>query len=87
MARLGFHELNYTNEKKHNFFIMAYNQYQKMHFEALYRVKPAAKKKEYALYENGVAGAPGPYPLLVHLRNEKIKAGIPAYLLKIKPVK
>lgn len=63
----------------------SFNQYQSMHYNALYG-KPKSAKKEYALFENGVAGPVMDYALLQHLKKEKIKAGTPAYLLKIKRV-
>lgn len=65
-----------------------YNSYQKMHYEAKFGKQPqVAAKKEYALYENGTQGNPAPYPLLQYQKQQRIAAGVPAYLLKIKLVK
>ena len=65
-----------------------HNAYQKMHYESLYGSKAQPKKpKQYALYENGIAGNPAPYALLQHQKKERIKQGIPGYLLKIKEVR
>lgn len=66
---------------------MSYNSYQSMYYKSLYGQSQSSGKKEYALYENGVKGQTGEYPLLQYLKKQKIDAGTPAYLLKIKRVK
>lgn len=65
---------------------MSYNEYQRLHYQSMYGKPKQTAKKEYALFDNGQKGPVGPYALLQHLKNEKIKNGTPAYLLKIKPI-
>ena len=66
---------------------MSYNKYQQLHHDSLYGKTKPTKPKQYALYYNGSPGEPAPYALLQHMRNERIRNGTPAYLLKIKPIK
>lgn len=64
------------------------NDYQKMHYQALYGKYKREKENpvNYGLYENGKLLLHGSYGFLVYTRNEKIKNGSAAYLLKIKPI-
>lgn len=68
---------------------MGYNSYQKMHYSAMYSkaddaVKKQRKKQVYALFEGSNIVEYGQYPLLQHLRGERIKQGVPKHLLTIK---
>lgn len=68
---------------------MAYNEYQKMHYTAMIGNqqpnKATTTKKEYALYEGKAEVLRGPYPLLVHRKQELARNG--HRFLKIKPIK
>ena len=61
-----------------------YNQYQKMHYEALYTQNKRVKPKQYALYEGNNLVMVADYPLLVNKKKQLIQQGCREYLLKIK---
>ena len=67
---------------------MPYNDYQKMHYTAItgnQKPKATTAKKEYALYEGKNEVLSGPYPLLVHRKQELARNG--HRFLAIKPIK
>ena len=61
-----------------------YNQYQKMHYTALYTQNKRVKPKQYALYEGNNLVKVADYPLLVNKKKQLIQQGCREYLLKIK---
>lgn len=64
---------------------MAYNEYQKMHYQAMYGAqKPKPNKPKRYMLIGGPEVIYGPYALLQYLKRELERKGVTA---KIKPVK
>lgn len=69
----------------------SYNEYQKLHYQALYgeigSKKVKKKKKLYALYEHTNLVLVGNYALLQETRNQLINKGLKPHYLTIKEYK